>query len=211
MEPYNATVILTDRRRRRSWTISRRRGPHSMGRFRHTHVTRSVVTQTPAPRHPARLPSRPRVFLRREREHRELGFAGRFGADLPRTDNGSLLFLQHMLSKRHQPPEKGGAGGVEDFVAVTAVTGLGAQSGKLGVELGVPGGGLVGNGERGDKENREDRSTGRSAFRQIITLHALSFRTPSQITMGADICKMASSMANTITHCRRWSAPGWGW
>ncbi len=116
-----------------------------------------------------------------------------------------------MLSKRHQPPEEGGEGGVEDFVADTPVTGLGAQSGKLGVEFGVPGGGLMGNGVGGDKENREDRGKGRSASRQIITLHALSFRIPSQITMGADICTMASSMANTITRCRRWSAPGWGW
>lgn len=33
------------------------------------------------------------------REHEELGMAGRFGAGLPRTSDGSLLFLQHMLSK----------------------------------------------------------------------------------------------------------------
>ena len=32
-------------------------------------------------------------------EHRRLGFAGRFGAGLPRVNDGSLLFLQHMLSK----------------------------------------------------------------------------------------------------------------
>ncbi|MCU1275311.1 MAG: methyltransferase, partial [Bryobacterales bacterium] len=32
-------------------------------------------------------------------EHERLGFAGRFGAGLPRITDGSLLFLQHMLSK----------------------------------------------------------------------------------------------------------------
>ena len=32
-------------------------------------------------------------------EHQRLGFAGRFGAGLPRVNDGSLLFLQHMLSK----------------------------------------------------------------------------------------------------------------
>lgn len=32
------------------------------------------------------------------------GFNGRFGAGLPRINDGSLLFLQHMISKMHQPP-----------------------------------------------------------------------------------------------------------
>ena len=32
-------------------------------------------------------------------EHAKQGFAGRFGAGLPRVSDGSLLFLQHMLSK----------------------------------------------------------------------------------------------------------------
>ncbi len=34
-----------------------------------------------------------------ENEHQNLGWAGRFGAGLPRVSDGSLLFLQHMLSK----------------------------------------------------------------------------------------------------------------
>lgn len=33
------------------------------------------------------------------REHDRQGFAGRFGAGLPRVSDGSLLFLQHMISK----------------------------------------------------------------------------------------------------------------
>lgn len=33
------------------------------------------------------------------KEHEEQGFGGRFGAGLPRINDGSLLFLQHMLSK----------------------------------------------------------------------------------------------------------------
>ena len=34
-----------------------------------------------------------------ERERDKLGYAGRFGAGLPRVNDGSLLFLQHMISK----------------------------------------------------------------------------------------------------------------
>lgn len=37
-------------------------------------------------------------------EFQNLGFAGRFGAGLPRINDGSLLFLQHMISKMHNPP-----------------------------------------------------------------------------------------------------------
>lgn len=36
-----------------------------------------------------------------EKEHNELGFAGRFGAGLPAINDGSLLFLQHMISKMY--------------------------------------------------------------------------------------------------------------
>ncbi|WP_083621204.1 type I restriction-modification system subunit M [Planktothrix paucivesiculata] len=34
-----------------------------------------------------------------KRENEKLGFSGRFGAGLPRVNNGSLLFLQHMIHK----------------------------------------------------------------------------------------------------------------
>ena len=40
------------------------------------------------------------------REHRTVGFSGRFGAGLPTINDGSLLFLQHMISKMH-PYEEG--------------------------------------------------------------------------------------------------------
>lgn len=43
-------------------------------------------------------------FIDNEKE--QLGFEGRFGAGTPRTSDGSLLFLQHMLSKRVED-EKG--------------------------------------------------------------------------------------------------------
>ena len=36
-----------------------------------------------------------------EREHKTVGFSGRFGAGLPAINDGSLLFLQHMISKMH--------------------------------------------------------------------------------------------------------------
>jgi type I restriction enzyme M protein len=41
-------------------------------------------------------------------EHEAKGFAGRFGAALPRINDGSFLFLQHMISKM-KPPDQGGS------------------------------------------------------------------------------------------------------
>ena len=41
-------------------------------------------------------------------EHDKLGFSGRFGAGLPRINDGSFLFLQHMISKM-KTPEDGGS------------------------------------------------------------------------------------------------------
>ena len=43
-----------------------------------------------------------------QEEQSNLGFAGRFGAGLPRVGDGSLLFLMHLLSKR-KPVELGGS------------------------------------------------------------------------------------------------------
>ncbi|MHB8394688.1 MAG: type I restriction-modification system subunit M [Candidatus Dormibacteria bacterium] len=40
-------------------------------------------------------------------EHDNLGFAGRFGAGLPRINDGSFLFLQHMISKMKSLEEGG--------------------------------------------------------------------------------------------------------
>ena len=40
-----------------------------------------------------------------KQEYNDQGFSGRFGAGLPRINDGSLLFLQHMISKMHQPPQ----------------------------------------------------------------------------------------------------------
>ncbi|RDC68479.1 SAM-dependent DNA methyltransferase [Rhodovulum sp. 12E13] len=45
-----------------------------------------------------------------EAEHKQHGFAGRFGAGLPAINDGSFLFLQHMISKMHAAPEEGGEG-----------------------------------------------------------------------------------------------------
>ncbi len=47
-------------------------------------------------------------FVREEYE--DQGFFGRFGAGLPRINDGSLLFLQHMISKMHNPVQMGGDG-----------------------------------------------------------------------------------------------------
>ncbi|MFG3259883.1 N-6 DNA methylase [Streptomyces sp. NPDC048172] len=43
-------------------------------------------------------------------EHERLGYSGRFGAGLPRINDGSLLFLQHMISKM-KPVTADGKGG----------------------------------------------------------------------------------------------------
>ena len=40
-------------------------------------------------------------------EHNSLGYDGRFGAGLPRINDGSLLFLQHMISKMRSPQDGG--------------------------------------------------------------------------------------------------------
>ena len=45
-------------------------------------------------------------------EHKEAGYAGRFGAGLPRINDGSLLFLQHMISKIKSPKTGGSRIGI---------------------------------------------------------------------------------------------------
>ena len=48
------------------------------------------------------------------KEHDEKGFAGRFGAGLPRISDGQLLFVQHMVSKMR--PARDGGGRVAVFL-----------------------------------------------------------------------------------------------
>ncbi|MCK4898123.1 MAG: N-6 DNA methylase [Anaerolineales bacterium] len=45
-----------------------------------------------------------------KREHKEQGYGGRFGAGLPRINDGCFLFLQHMISKMKAPKKWGGHG-----------------------------------------------------------------------------------------------------
>ncbi|MBE0522666.1 MAG: N-6 DNA methylase, partial [Candidatus Methanoperedenaceae archaeon] len=42
-----------------------------------------------------------------QKEHDEKGYGGRFGAGLPRINDGSFLFLQHMISKMKEQKEGG--------------------------------------------------------------------------------------------------------
>ncbi len=49
-----------------------------------------------------------KVLKEVEDEHEDRGFDGRFGAGLPRINDGSLLFLQHMISKM-RPVSEGGS------------------------------------------------------------------------------------------------------
>lgn len=43
-----------------------------------------------------------------EREAKEKGFEGRFGAGTPRVSDGSMLFIQHLISKLEHPSKGGG-------------------------------------------------------------------------------------------------------
>lgn len=52
------------------------------------------------------------------KEHEERGFNGRFGAGLPAINDGSLLFLQHMISKMHAAPGDKGKGGEGSKIAI---------------------------------------------------------------------------------------------
>ncbi|TKB01994.1 SAM-dependent DNA methyltransferase [Alteromonas portus] len=45
-------------------------------------------------------------------EHESLGFAGRFGAGLPRVGDGSMLFLMHLVAKMERPENGGGRVGI---------------------------------------------------------------------------------------------------
>ena len=47
-----------------------------------------------------------------QREVETFGYEGRFGAGLPRINDGSLLFLQHMLAKRRAPKDGGSRIGI---------------------------------------------------------------------------------------------------
>ncbi|MEX2583832.1 MAG: N-6 DNA methylase, partial [Gemmatimonadota bacterium] len=51
-----------------------------------------------------------RKYIERERD--SLGYEGRFGAGTPRINDGSLLFLQHMLAKMCTPKEGGSRIGI---------------------------------------------------------------------------------------------------
>jgi type I restriction enzyme M protein len=47
-----------------------------------------------------------------EKEYEEKGFNGRFGAGTPRINDGSFLFLQHMMSKMKEPKDGGSRIGI---------------------------------------------------------------------------------------------------
>ncbi|MEV0857279.1 type I restriction-modification system subunit M [Nocardia fluminea] len=66
-----------------------------------------------------------------EWEHKSLGDAGRFGAGLPRINDGSLLFLQHMLSKMN-PAASGGSRVAIVFNGSPLFTGA-AESGESNI------------------------------------------------------------------------------
>jgi type I restriction enzyme M protein len=55
-----------------------------------------------------------KVELDVREEYEQKGFAGRFGPGLPRVSDGSMLFLQHLISKMREPSKdsKGGRAGI---------------------------------------------------------------------------------------------------
>ena len=68
---------------------------------------RASASTTCSPIRPSASSGR-RSRTRSATEAETQGFNGRFGAGLPRINDGSLLFLQHMISKM-KPPEEGGS------------------------------------------------------------------------------------------------------
>jgi type I restriction enzyme M protein len=66
-------------------------------------------------------------------EHETRGFHGRFGAGLPRINDGSLLFLQHMLSKM-RPVAQGGSRLAIVFNGSPLFTGAAGTGGPLVAE-----------------------------------------------------------------------------
>ena len=92
-------------------------GHDAQGPGRHQHRLRQQLQRGRPPGRPLRLPARQPAVRRRVEEgrsdvvrdeHESKGFAGRFGAGLPRINDGSFLFLQHMISKM-KPVEQGGS------------------------------------------------------------------------------------------------------
>ena len=71
-----------------------------------------------------------------EKESKTLGFAGRFGAGLPRINDGSFLFLQHMIHKT-KPVEEGGSRVAIVFNGSPLFTGA-AGSGESGIRRWIP-------------------------------------------------------------------------
>ncbi len=67
-----------------------------------------------------------------ENEHKQQGFNGRFGAGLPAINDGSLLFLQHMISKMHPAPGPDGDGGGEGSKIAIVFNGSPLFSGDAG-------------------------------------------------------------------------------
>ena len=47
-----------------------------------------------------------------DKEHKEMGYAGRFGPGLPRVSDGSMLFLMHLVSKMERAEHGGGRVGI---------------------------------------------------------------------------------------------------
>jgi type I restriction enzyme M protein len=47
-----------------------------------------------------------------QQEHKEKGMTGRFGAGLPKSSDGSMLFLQNLISKLETPRNGGGRGAI---------------------------------------------------------------------------------------------------
>ncbi|MBN1864885.1 MAG: hypothetical protein JW808_08295 [Victivallales bacterium] len=69
-----------------------------------------------------------------EQERDTLGYEGRFGAGLPRINDGALLFLQHMLDKRRAPQDGGSRIGKDRKAFLTELKSVDRE---LGIHLNV--------------------------------------------------------------------------
>lgn len=66
-----------------------------------------------------------------QKEHKEKGFTGRFGAGLPKASDGSMLFLQNLISKLEKPENGGGRGAI--VLSGSPLFNGGAGSGESGI------------------------------------------------------------------------------
>ena len=129
----------------------------------------------------------------RSRPRPSLGFAGRFGAGLPRINDGSFLFLQHMISKMKPGRRQGGSRLAIVFNGSPAVHRRGRVR-RVGDPALDP----------GERLARGHRRAAGPALLQHRDLHVLLDPVQPE---GAERCAARSSCSTPATSARRCASP----